>query len=304
MIILLVFGAAFAAFALGRSSAAADAGVGPQRLALPVGGIGDARVAGSPFIPSPIAVLCECLGRNAYPPPFLVTCAITEAQMIGRYDLADDIARKFGTGSMPVIDASSTPAPTQKAPTVAPELAAIVSEAAQAPFVPASIDNASRGSLGSEPSREDRPAPLPPVRSPIPGVPDDVWHRFAGQLVREEPTFNGPKHVGRYRQRKDRIEALKIDPAAIAGSSDAQDHVFAIDVADQSRHVQASGLDKAIGSPVELEGQDAQPITLSGLLGLASVAGLEGAAGWLSTPSDRQRYPHTTKAFLSTNGIF
>jgi hypothetical protein len=45
-------------------------------------------------------------------------------------------------------------------------------------------------------------------------------------------------------------------------------------------------------------------ITLSGLLGISSTAGIRGAAKWLESASDRERFPGTTKAFESTNGLF
>ncbi len=60
--------------------------------------------------------------------------------------------------------------------------------------------------------------------------------------------------------------------------------------------------------PVPGVGAPAQPtpieVTLSGVLGVIQAAGLEGAAGWLENPGDRTRFPHTTAAFLRTNGVF
>lgn len=317
MIIFLLFGVV-AAFAIGRSSSNPP----PTRpLALGSGtpaGTG-AVIAGSPFQPSPIAVLCEYLQRGSYPPPFVVVAAITEAEMIGRFDLAADISRKFGDGRPPIdvqpaIAQSSQGAPQQPqpqqqaAPAMPPGLAAIVHEATHANLTSAPQQQAQQAQQQGQQGQQvapvaDAPPRLPPVCSPIPGVPDDVWHRFAGRLVREEPTFSSSRHVGRYRQRKDRIASLNIDPSAIEGSAEAQDHVFAIDVADQAKQVDASGLSAAVGSDVELEGAP-QRLTLSGILGVASVAGLEGAAGWIGNENDRRRYPHTTKAFLQTNGIF
>ena len=51
----------------------------------------------------------------------------------------------------------------------------------------------------------------------------------------------------------------------------------------------------------EVNGQE---ITLSGLCGVVSRAGMRGAESWLKNEADRGKYPATTKAFLSTNGLF
>lgn len=58
-------------------------------------------------------------------------------------------------------------------------------------------------------------------------------------------------------------------------------------------------LGKYVGTSVEGE-----EITLSGLLGLVHRAGLRGAEQWLKHSEDRERFPNTTAAFRSTNGIF
>tara|TARA_R100001244_G_scaffold132394_1_gene108866 strand:- start:12812 stop:13249 length:438 start_codon:yes stop_codon:yes gene_type:complete len=47
-----------------------------------------------------------------------------------------------------------------------------------------------------------------------------------------------------------------------------------------------------------------EPLTMSGLLGLVSQAGVKGARSWLNRPDERSRFPFTTKIFIKTNGIF
>jgi hypothetical protein len=49
---------------------------------------------------------------------------------------------------------------------------------------------------------------------------------------------------------------------------------------------------------------EGQTITLSGLCGIVNRAGMRGAEKWLGSESDRVKYPATTRAFHSTNGIF
>lgn len=49
---------------------------------------------------------------------------------------------------------------------------------------------------------------------------------------------------------------------------------------------------------------DGQVITFSGLCGIVNRAGMRGAEKWLASESDRKKYPATTRAFRTTNGIF
>ncbi len=142
--------------------------------------------------------------------------------------------------------------------------------------------------------------------SPIAGVDVRAWIAFVGRVAREAPTFSTTHHVGRFRQRRDRLRELGIDPATIIDSSDAQLDALDADMADAYRHARASGLvDHYLGTAVSVSA-DAQPmpITLSGVLGVIQAAGLEGAVQWLEEPSDRKRYPNTTLAFERCNGVF
>ena len=147
--------------------------------------------------------------------------------------------------------------------------------------------------------------PTTSAPSPIQGVPDHAWAHFCGQLVREAPTFASQRNVGRYRHRKDRVAQVGFDPDAIVGSIEAQDAALAADLADAYHHMASSGMTKHVGRPISIPDVDGLiPATLSGILGIASVAGLDGCAGWLESKADRKRFPHTTQAFLRTNGVF
>lgn len=155
------------------------------------------------------------------------------------------------------------------------------------------------------PETDDRVRALVPG-SPIPGVSDAAWRNFVAQLSREAPEFSSSRHVGQYRQRRERLAELGIDPAAIADSAQAQRTALDTDLAEAYRHGVASELfSQHLGRPIMLPGrQSAEMITLSGVLGVIQCAGLEGAVGWLERPGDRKRYPHTTQAFGRTNGAF
>lgn len=244
----------------------------------------------SPSPPSPIAVLSDFVRANAAPPAIVVQCAIAQAELMGRSDLALALTREYvipalarGRGGL---QGGGGEGDGEPAPAAQPSQAQIPS-----PMTPASPPAAAG----------------PPVytSSPIRGVPDAAWQAFCGALVRESPDFDGPRHIGRYRHRKDRLAEIGFDPAAVAGAPHVQDDAFAADVADSFRHLLESGtLDQVIGQSVPVPEVGKVPITLSGMLGLSSVAGLEGAIEWLQRPDDRTRYPHTTQAFLRCNGVF
>ena len=142
--------------------------------------------------------------------------------------------------------------------------------------------------------------------SPLAGVPDEAWRQFVGLLSRESPMFSSSRHVGQYRQRRERLAEFGVDPQAIHGSTAAQRQALDTDLVDAHHHAAAGGiLAEHLGRPIAIPGHDAATIiTLSGVLGVIQCAGLDGAVGWLESLNDRKRYPHTTQAFLRTNGVF
>ncbi len=142
--------------------------------------------------------------------------------------------------------------------------------------------------------------------SPLAGVPDDAWREFVARLARESSLLSSSRHVGQYRQRRERLAELGIDPAALHGSAQAQRAALDVDLVDAHHHAAAGGLlAEYLGRPIVVPGQEQGTcITLSGLLGVIQCAGLEGAVGWLERSSDRRRYPNTTQAFLRSNGVF
>ena len=141
--------------------------------------------------------------------------------------------------------------------------------------------------------------------SPLGGVSDGAWLVFVSRLSREAPTFDSSRHIGQYRQRRERLEELGIDPRSIQGSAHAQRAALDVDLADAHGHAAAGGLLEHLGRPIMVPGhEEPEEITLSGVLGVIQCAGLEGATGWLEKASDRKRYPHTTQAFSRTNGMF
>jgi len=233
---------------------------------------------------SPLAVMCECLRAGKLPPPFVLQCAIAQARSIGRSDLAQQIEQKFFA---PPMQQPARPTP-----------AAWFARAL--PVTPIAAPNVAPASA---------PAPVVAVASPIPGVASGAYAEFARRLEREAPTFQSQRHVGRYRQNKARLAEIGFDPEILVGAPDAQDAALFADVGDAYQHVIASGMaDTLVGRAIVLPDtaieDEPELVTLSGVLGVANVAGLDGAVEWFERKEDRKRYPHTTKAFQQTNGVF
>lgn len=255
-----------------------------RRLALP-------PVSVPPLPPGPIAVLGEFVRVGAVPPTAVILYAIAEAEVRGRDDLASDIVRVFVA---PVVYQHTAPVPYVPSPMFPRSPLPAAPPPPPPPPLPRVID-----------------VPTPAVEasaavSPIAEIPGTAWEALARCLAREPPAFRSARHVGQFRQRRERLQELGIDPAVLQGNPQAQRQALDMDLADAHQHAAASGLlEDHLGREIGLPGQDGPVvITLSGVLGVIQCAGLEGAVGWLEQASDRKRFPHTTQVFLRSNGIF
>jgi hypothetical protein len=247
-----------------------------------------AKAPTPPPAPSPIAVFVAFLEAKQTPPDLVIWCASAEAEMSGNTLLArsiadrypDAMARRISPAPAPV--AAAAPAPPTPVETPAAEAPAPV------PIAPAPVSASAF-------------AP-----SPIAGISDESWRAFCERLVRGEPTYQSERRIGRYHHRKDRLREIGFEPESLLGSCDAQDDALCADMADVHRHLTASGdAARHIGRPISLpDAPELVTITLSGLLGVASVAGLDDMPDWLAHKADRKKFPNTTAAFLRTNGVF
>jgi hypothetical protein len=142
--------------------------------------------------------------------------------------------------------------------------------------------------------------------SPIRDIAPADWQRLTDKLATAEPLFESPRHIGRFRQRKERLAELQIDPIELVGSSTAQRQALDISLEDAHRHATDGGIiADHLSRLIRVPGRDdACTVTLSGILGVLHAAGLEGGCSWFENQRDRTRYPHTTDAFLACNGVF
>jgi hypothetical protein len=292
--------------------------------------------------PSPLTVLGAFLYMGETPPLPIVYAAIAHAESIGCTDLADELVRLLLLPAEPPIGATgpiASSVPAARAPTTSSASVTLATSSPTAAIAPTAgtrpgmhsgvvaadeTDPEAQRVLAELTRPENRAAKVeflpgaaaardPEVlvsskSSPIDGVGTAAWLMFVGRVSREPPTFTAVHHVGRFRQRRERLIELGIDPATIVGSPEAQLAAFDADMRDAYKHACASGLiDEYLGTTVEVRaGTDARPteVTLSGVLGVIQAAGLEGAVQWLEQAGDRKRFPHTTQAFLRCNGVF
>lgn len=323
--------------------------------------------AGRASIPGPLATLVGFMKADRVPPPVVVQHAIAEASLLGRHDLARDLAQTFPLPpgaitppdprtanlerereSMRAYDrereqtahhderhderhedrredrreerierelaelraAQAAQAAPPPPPSSSPGLSFVTPQDAPLPsdFDPSAYgmpddggDTAVSGVLHAPVSA--------PASSPLPGISPDAWSAYRQALEREPATFDSARRVGRYALRKDRLRELGCNPDVLTThprATELQDAALAIDAVDSAKHLRDSGtLDAHIGRAIALPGEDSpRRVTLSGLLGVAQVAGLEGCIGWLENPGDRKRFPHTTKMFQRANGVF
>lgn len=273
-------------------------------------GRGAPAQSSQPSTPMPIDVLNAFLRQGVKPPPFVVDYAIAQARTIGRFDLAMQLTAAFKTPPqiMNQEPVKNEPAPvrakTKTAPPPGVMAFAMPDEGSQGVAVDSYESHGDQ--TDSEPQLQHAVAAgVIHMRSPIPSVQDDRFGELARRLRREAVGFAGPRHVGQYRQNRRRLTELGFDPDVIVERSDMQDEAFRADISDEYKHIVDSGMaDETIGQRVALPDGEEQTVTLSGVLGVASVAGLEGAADWFSNRGDRSKFPNTTRAFMTTNGVF
>ena len=234
------------------------------------------RVDNAPV--SALQTFCAFLREGQPPPVFVCELARREALSIGDAELAAKIAAMCAPqpsfiGPAPAV---FSPSPQVPAASFGPGAAAVMAAASR------------------------------PVSSPIVGIAHESWDALCKTLAIDHPDHDSDRRVGKYSARKSRLEQIGIDPQTIVGSSDAQDDALCADLADAHARLEKKGvLQKVIGRAVRIPDMDTPvSISLSGMLGLTAVAGVDGATKWLTHEEERKRFPHNTNIFLRANGIF
>lgn len=288
-------------------------------------------------VPELLQVLSQ-LQVGIPPDPAAVQIAIAAAQQANRQDLVQIIAAGIARympampgafGPVPALPVTQDPTATPSAPGTPPIGVQMVMTMtpwgpAMVPVTGAPSQNATQGAAAQaaqgaaqaaqaappatvaqgEPAQA-QPAPAREIRvlpSPFRHVDSNSWTYFVSQLQCEPVDFETKKHIGAFRQRKDRLDDLGIPPPRTA---DEQYAAFKADLVDSYQHAERSGLfAETVSRTIDADGRGDQPVTPSGVLGVIAAAGLEGAYEWFTNPDDRKRFPGTTKVFLATNGAF
>jgi len=139
------------------------------------------------------------------------------------------------------------------------------------------------------------------LSSPFDGIPDQAWSDFVGKLATEKEDYKGPRHIGKYHHSLSRLEQLGIKAEELA-SGDKQYEALVTDL-KSSKELAGDVIHEHLAHPIKVSGEE-HVITLSGIMGLLKAAGPQKARSWLTNEEDRERFPHTTKMFLETNGVF
>lgn len=293
----------------------------------------------APSPPSPIMMIGHYLRMGQHPPPQVLMCAIAEAETIGREDIAIGIVQTFVAptvwrhqaqqaqvgrardanprGPLPIVPTEERPSQrAEEQPEITDDGSGMyaIGDMADAEHV---LNALARGEPVARPKKDTREPVLATATavsgdvamtpaSPVDGVPRGAWNAFTDRLVRETPLFQTQRHVGQFRQNKERLAELGIDAREMIGSDTAQRRAFDADMADAYQHALEGGLiNEHVRRLIRVPGsRDACTVTLSGLLGVIHAAGLEGAVSWFENPDDRSRFVHTTEAFLKANGAF
>lgn len=138
--------------------------------------------------------------------------------------------------------------------------------------------------------------------SPIEGVADDEWNRFAAAFATHSPEYKDAQHVGKFYHHKQRLAELGIPPDSLADEQ-SQYKAFETDVKDTMTR-QAKFINEFAGDTVEINGQ-AVAVSRSGALALLKCAGPENARAWLTGDSAlRTKFPQTIKIFNAANQLF
>lgn len=269
--------------------------------------------------PSALSVLAIYMRDGQSPPPMVVQTAIAEAQTMGQMDLVAQILELF---VIPVVREAIAQAPAPAAASEEPIDAELVEDSPSDDMARRSPSSVPPPSGDEQPSYDDLDSAGVDamfakdanggesetmsgreVAAPIEGVEITKWQAFKKRLSREKPDFATERHVGQYRQRRERLRELGVDPDR-GFTPDKQDRALERDLADSYAELKSAGdLGELAGKVIDVDDGE-YPVTLSGVLGVVQVAGLEGAIAWFEHPEDRKRFPNTTKMFLTTNGVF
>jgi hypothetical protein len=214
-----------------------------------------------------LRLLRRALKHGKAPTPTLVDRAIAEAYEMGHWETVERLTNAFQTQDPQDVIVSESESPK----------------------------------IESEPG--EKVAIIIGKNSPLQGVSNEDWEEFVSKLRTQDPSFATDKHIGAYHHNRERLSQLGYeDLTKLESDEQAQYQAIEKDMSDCYQR-QAKLIRDYCGDVVSIDGND-HPVTASGLLGLMKSAGVKNAESWLANPDERKTFPHTTKMFLQTNGVF
>ena len=152
--------------------------------------------------------------------------------------------------------------------------------------------------------------------SPIDGISDEAWTKFVKRMGTGKVSDMSPRGVGIFGMTIRRLVdlgALKdprkengvwtadfaVPKETLLSNSKLQYTLFSRSMQGYAKAIMSGDMAKAIGS--NIEGQQA---SLSGLLGVASQAGMLGLGKWIADDPPRKKFQTTITIYNHVNGIF
>lgn len=185
--------------------------------------------------------------------------------------------------------------------------------------LPAPKPRADAAGLALPRNREPVRIEVPP-KDVIPGVPHDRWMIFEKSMIKQgSAEIDSSGRLGMFGMSPKRLVdlGLVVDTAKgpngkwavgkwsegwssekFLGDPKVQQKAFRRSMREYTRTIGAL-YKEALGKSVH-----GKPVTCSGLLSVAHMAGGRGLGSWLSNKTVREKFPQTTKVFLNATGMF
>lgn len=252
------------------------------------------QVQGNPVnLTSHLAEFAHLIRQGHRPNQWLVNAAVSEAYEKGDWHLAQTISNSYSAPQIPKphYQEHRYEMPYEERPV-------------RKPAPPKKVIEVKETALPKKEVIEEKKLlelAFSKITSPIDYVPDDDWRMFVEVSKIENASFSNDNSVGMFRQNRKRLQKLGIDPDTLKDPVE-QYNAFeteCVQLINDGKNL----INQSVAMPISVDHEET-PITMSGLLSVMRHAGVENAAKWLDSGEERNKFPHTTKAFKRSNGCF